>query len=356
MKILQVTPRYPPQSGGVETHVEALSERLVEMGHEIEVVTADAGESGQRWETRDGVRVRRHRSVAPSGAIHLCPAIATAVRQSNADVVHAHNYHSTPWLVAAFAADGPEFVVTPHYHGASASRLRDALLSIYRVPGGTALRLAGSVVAVSEWERSTLHSEFGVDPTVIPNGLDLSRFENAEPEVRDRPYLLCIGRLRKYKGVQHAIRALPALDGYDLVVAGEGPFRDDLEGIASEMGVADRVDFLGFVDGDRLPGLYAGAAVHLALSEFEAYGMTVAESLAAGTPAVVRESAALAEWARRDGCLGLATVEPSSVATAVERAAALEPSTEGLLTWDEVAERIEREYGALLAGGPEATV
>jgi glycosyltransferase involved in cell wall biosynthesis len=346
MNVLQVTPRYPPQSGGVETHVREVSTRLADRGHDVTVVTADAAGTGRRRERRDGVTVRRYRSVAPGNAMHVCPQVASAVRRSDADVVHAHNYHSLPLSFAALGAGKRRLVATPHYHGESASSVRNRLLTLYRPVGGWALRRADAVVAVSEWEREQLAADFDLDATVIPNGLAVERFASAEPKKRDRPYLLSVGRLEAYKGVQHVIRALPALPEYDLLVAGSGEYRDTLERIARQEGVADRVEFLGYVAEEKLPGLYAGAEVYVTLSEFEAYGMTVAEALAAGTPCVVAASGALSEWGRRAGVVRVATVEPEPVAKAIGRARSQPVSDRGIVTWDAVVDRLLDVYAA----------
>ncbi|WP_435178022.1 glycosyltransferase family 4 protein [Halorussus sp. AFM4] len=354
MRILQVTPRYPPHTGGVETHVAEISRRLAARGHDVTVLAADAEEGLPRRETRDGVRVRRLRGFAPGGAFHVAPGIARAVRRSDPDVVHAHNYHSLPVFFAALGlVDAPvlrrkagdvRFVVTPHYHGGSASDLRDRLLSLYRPLGGWALRRADDLVAVSEWERERLWADFGIDAAVIPNGLDVERFSDATPEERERPYLLCVGRLEAYKGVQHAIRALSELLEFDLLIAGSGNYRFELERVAREAGVGERVEFLGYVADERLPGLYAGAAAYLLLSEFEAYGMTVAEALASGTPCVVRTGSALDDWVSDAGVVGVDDVSRDTVADAVRTARGRDPDASRVVGWDAVADEIETVY------------
>ncbi|WP_440005424.1 glycosyltransferase family 4 protein [Halomicrococcus sp. SG-WS-1] len=343
MKIVQIAPRYPPQTGGVETHVSEISERLVERRHDVAVLTADAGDDVPRWEKRNGVVVRRHRALAPGGAFHVAPGIAWSVRRMDADVVHAHNYHSLPMLFAALGTSSP-LVVTPHYHGGSANDLRDHLLSLYRPFGGFALHRAKRLVAVSDWERNKLKEEFGRDAVVIPNGIDIGQFESAEPEKRDRPYLLCVGRLEEYKGVQHVIRALPRLPEYDLLIAGSGPYRSTLEQIAQREGVTDRVQFLGYVSDNRLPQLYAGATVYLSLSEFEAYGLTVAEALATRTPCVVRAVGALVDWVGNTGVVGIDTPRPEAVSQAVKDAREHEPTNDSVFDWDTVVERLEKIY------------
>lgn len=344
MKILQVTPRYPPQSGGVETHVKEISERLVERGHRVTVVTADAGEGGDRREERNGVRVRRYRSLAPDGTMHVCPQIAPVVRDSDADVVHAHNYHSFPLFFAALGIGDRRFVVTTHYHGGSASSFRDRLLSLYRPFGRWAVRRADAVIAVSEWEKGQLVSDFGVDATVIPNGVDVERFAEAEPFEWDRPYLLTVGRLEEYKGVQHVIRAMSELPEYDLLVAGSGPYREDLERIAREESVADRVEFLGYVDNKELPGLYAGAEVYVTMSEFEAYGMTVAEALAAGTLCIIRNKGGLRDWTTRKSVISVNEVSSKSIGRAINAAIDSGTVSENIVSWQKVAEKCSIVY------------
>jgi glycosyltransferase involved in cell wall biosynthesis len=272
------------------------------------------------------------------------------------------DYHSFPLTISALSLavrrTSTPLIVTPHYHGGSDNDLRDRLLSLSAPLGRWALRRASTVIAVSEWERRQLRRDFSIEPQVIPNGLDVDRFRTATPESRERPYLLTVGRLVEYKGVQHVIRALtePRLAAFDLVVAGSGPYRDRLEAIAAEAGVADRVTFAGYVDDDRLPGLYAGASVYLSLSTVEAYGMTVAESLAAGTPCVVRNAGALADWIDHEGCVGVTDPNPDTISAAVTQVRNRTPTTEGLLTWETVVDRIETVYEEFLLSYSEASV
>ncbi|ERH12984.1 MAG: glycosyltransferase [halophilic archaeon J07HB67] len=343
-----VTSRYPPRTGGVETHVSAVATRLADRGHTVTVVSADAGSDVTDGTVREGVRVRRLRSVGPDDAFHFAPQVVPLVRRLDADVVHAHNYHALPMGMAA-AASVP-LVCTPHYHGESADPIRDRLLRLYRPVGGWALRRAERVVAVSGWERDRLATDFGVDATVIPNGIRVERLRAATGRATDTPTLLTVGRLVEYKGVDQVVRTLPELPDYRLRVAGDGPDRDRLERVANEEGVADRVTFLGYVPDDTLPTEYASADVFVTMSTVEAAGITVGEALAAGTPAVVRPAKGLRDWTDRDDCVA---AEPSELAAAVRRVCGRQPDPETLPTWEEVTDRLEREYRAV--GGPDGT-
>jgi len=346
VKILFVTHRYPPRTGGVETHVREIATRLADHGHDVTVFSADAGDNLPSRTTDDGVRVRRFHSVSPDDSLYLAPQMAIAIRRADADVVHAHNYHAFPLFFAAISISDEQFVVTTHYHGASANGIRDVLLSGYKPFGRWAVRQADEVIAVSEWERDRLREDFAVEATVIPNGVNVERFAEAEPERRDRPYLLCVGRLEEYKGIQHVIRALTVLPDYGLVIAGSGPYRKELEQIAHDAGVSHRVEFLGHVDDDRLPSLYAGADVYVTMSKFEAYGMTVAEGLASGTPCVIRTGSALSKWLPYSAVFSISDTDPDSVMSIVQKAASSQPNNSRLPTWQTVVKDVETQYSS----------
>lgn len=346
MRIVEVVPRYPPRTGGVETHVQKVSELLVDRGHSVSVLTADDGPDVPTNETRNGVEVTRHPGYAPGGAFHIAPTILKTLRHTDAELVHAHNYHSLPLLFTALSHGNSRLFLTPHYHGGSASSFRDRLLSVYKPAGSWALHQAAEVIAVSQWERSKLQDDFGVNATVIPNGVDVDRFQIADQCRRESPYLLTVGRLEEYKGVQHVIRALQELPEYELVVAGSGPYRDELERIAHEQAVNDRVQFLGYVPDEDLPGLYAGADVYVTTSSFEAYGMTVGEAIAAGTPCVVRRCGALTDWTRRNDCVGVSGTDGRSIARAVETAAEKQVNRDTIPTWEDIVSRLESLFTA----------
>jgi len=352
VKILFVTHRYPPRTGGVETHVREIATRLADRGHEIVVFSADAGDDVPTRTTHDDVRTRRFRSLSPGGAFYFAPQMAVAIHRADADIVHAHNYHAFPLFFAAVGLTDERFVVTTHYHGQSASGFRDMLLSVYRPFGKRAVRQADEVIAVSEWECDRLHEDFGVNATVISNGINIDRFANANPEERDRPYLLCVGRLEEYKGIQHVLRALPELPGYDLVIAGSGPYREELERIARETKTSDRVHFLGYVEDKRLPRLYAGAEVHLSLSEFEAYGMTVSEALAAGTSCVVREAGALKDWLDDPAVEGVTVTSPHMISEVINKILGQNPERD-VPSWSKVTDQILTRYLDLAEGNTD---
>lgn len=346
MRICQVAPGYAPTTGGVETQVRELSERLVARGHSVTVHTADASGHRANSERRNGVTVHRHRGLTINDAYHFAPQVALSIRSGAFDIVHVHNLHALLFPFALLASDTPT-VATTYYHGHSASSFRDRLLRLYRPVARRTLHAADRVTTVSEWERETVARDFGVDAAVVPLGVDPETFDGVTPASRDRPYLLCVARLLEYKGVQDIVAALAELPEYDLLVAGDGPYRDRVASHAQEVGVASRVELLGEIDHDRLARLYAGATTHVTLSTFESFGLTVAESLLAGTPCVVRAATALRDWCDRPDVVCVDDSAPSTVAAAVRRAADLAAPAESVLSWDDVTDCYETIYAAV---------
>lgn len=128
---------------------------------------------------------------------------------------------------------------------------------------------------------------------VVEHGVDLALF--APPTDRaalrrhhglEGPTALSVGHLIDRKGHDIAIRAIAALPGVRLLIAGDGPRDAALRSLAQEVGVADRVRFLGHVEQADLPALYGAADVTLSCSDREGIANVLLESIACGTPLV----------------------------------------------------------------------
>ncbi|MCQ6962759.1 glycosyltransferase family 4 protein [Methanolobus chelungpuianus] len=309
LRIAQVCPRYSPDIGGVETHVREISERLVKSGHQVEVITTDPTGELKESEVLNGVKVTRFRSLAPGNAYYLAPQIYTYLRQNDFDIVHAHSYHALPALFAILAKPKGKLIFTPHYHRSGHTQFRNVLHKPYRSLGKLMFSRADKVICVSEYERELLCEDFRISDKVvkIPNGVNLDEFKHLQRKQKetDEKVLLYIGRLEEYKGVQYAISALPSLPGFRLQIVGKGPYEDDLREQAEELHVSERIQWLKDLSREDILHCYAQADVFLMLSRHEAYGITVAEALAAGTPCVVARGSALDEFVDGEMCLGI---------------------------------------------------
>jgi glycosyltransferase involved in cell wall biosynthesis len=140
----------------------------------------------------------------------------------------------------------------------------------------------------------------------IPNGVDLEPFacqaarpRTLDPAIKPEGYVLFLGRLRRQKGVDvllEALHQLPASGDAQLVVAGDGEFRPNLENLCHRLGLDKRVRFLGQVVGqDKVYLLQNALATIVPSRGWEAFGLVVLESHAAGRPVIASNLPGLAD-------------------------------------------------------------
>ena len=165
------------------------------------------------------------------------------------------------------------------------------LLPRYRLPRRMIQWAAGRAAAIIT-VCNALRDEviaLGVDPARVVslrNGVDLDLFRPTERTPGQPFTLVTVGHLVPVKGQELIIGALPMLPGVRLVVAGDGPRRGMLEALASELGVAERVSFLGAVPQSQLRAHYGAADAMVLASSREGWANVLLESMACGTPVV----------------------------------------------------------------------
>lgn len=172
-----------------------------------------------------------------------------------------------------------------------------SLLPQYRVPRHLIRWAAGradGVVAVCQALKDELVA-LGVEAdriTPLRNGVDLQLFHPGDRTQQraalglDSYTLLCVGHLVPLKGQHLVIEALASLPDVTLLIAGDGPERARLEALASGLGVAGRVRFLGAVAQQALPAIYGAADAMVLASSREGWANVLLEAMACGTPAI----------------------------------------------------------------------
>ncbi len=175
-------------------------------------------------------------------------------------------------------------------------------------------RRVHSVVAVSKFVADRLQRRFSIAPPklkVAYNGVDVSRF-SISPPPSECDGILCVASLIPEKGVDLLIRAFAALSDCSCVlkICGDGRMRMELEALTIELGVANRVQFLGLRNDVHQLLTYSAIAVHPAIWG-EAFGLTIVEAMAASRPVVGFRVGAVSELIV-DGITGI-TLEPGNV-------------------------------------------
>lgn len=301
--------------GGSELVAFELARILARSGHQITFLTdvaddEDASEPNLEFVPIES-RLQQRLTKLPGGFFpwmlqHLVGnlTVVTATRrltrERGYDLIHAHGNLSTI-LISAFSR--LPLAYTEHDAPPWQCRYRrwwERLIrkTIYRALNVSAFRRADHVVATFDALRDELVERWGVPGSrvsVIPNGADTEIFHPVEARRRgaDR-YFLFVGRLTPRKGPDFVVRALAEVeDDVHCVFAGDGPMRGEIERLAEQLGVADRVTFLGNVNPEGLASVYANAELLVLPSVSEASPLVAAEAMACGTPVLATRIAGL---------------------------------------------------------------
>lgn len=175
--------------------------------------------------------------------------------------------------------------------------------AIYRSLNVVAYRRAERVVAIFEPLRAELVQRFSLAPAkvaTILNGTDIDVFSDERATVaavRDRiafsRYCLFVGQLTSRKAPDLLLRAIADVEEMSCVFAGDGPMRRKLEVLARDLGIEQRVVFLGSVPAAELGALYAGADFLILPSVSEGTPLVVLEAMACGIPVLATRVAGL---------------------------------------------------------------
>jgi len=181
-----------------------------------------------------------------------------------------------------------------------------------------ALPRADAVVCVSRYLEPYAKRYGARRPVVIYNRVYPEQFQMRRNGRRDGLTVLCIGRLVRQKYQACLIQAVRHLEAR-LILIGRGGLRGDLQRLASELGMAERVDFIDAVPHAEIGRYYGDADVFAIATHYEGFCMPVLEAMAAGLPVVASRIGPIEEIVGDAGLLVDNT--PESFASALERLA-----------------------------------
>lgn len=291
--------RLNPQAGGAEIHLFELFRRLAAGGHRVRLVCS-GWEGAPAVADVDGIEVHRTGG-RHSFAIRGRGAVRRALRAERPDIV-VEDINKLPLYLPTLTGL-PFGVIIPHLFGTTAFAEASWPMAAAVVAAEWAIprvyRRAGFHV-ISESTRDDLVAR-GIAAsaiTVIHPGVDSQAYApDTSLDRTDPPSFLYVGRLRRYKGVGVAVEALAAARAtrpdLRLLIAGTGDDRPRLEALARDRGVADAVEFLGFVSEAEKTRLLRTTWANLFPSPKEGWGITIMEAAACGTPSIASHSPGL---------------------------------------------------------------
>lgn len=351
MKILIIAPLPPYQRGGIEKVVGELSRRLVQ-NHHVQVWSGTLGRAQAcDW---NGVQVRTYHTSKRAGYASLKIFRDLKLYARDFDVIHAHGFSSLIPFEAALAVGRTPLVISPHFHPKASSKLLSVLKPLFeRTVDRYTLSRVRKVICVSETEAGIIRERFAVADKVIViyNGVNADQIQNAEPYEFDGKLILYVGRLERYKNIHLAIEAFDYLpQDFSFYIIGEGPYESELTALIQRNGLSERVRLLGTCADADLYRWIKTSALLLNLSGIEAFGITVLESLAAGTPALVNDKLGLRELARHFGgavfSIRIDKVDSLELAKAIEDVAGIHIGRVDLndFQWEGIAAQTLRVY------------
>jgi phosphatidylinositol alpha-mannosyltransferase len=282
--------------GGVQAHVRDLADHLLALGHEVSVLTP----------VDDPDRADLPAHVVPAGRAVPVPyngSVARLVfgplslartrrwlREGDFDVLHVHE-PTVPSvsMLACLAASGP-MVAT--FHTATA---RSRALQVFGTALQPVLEKLNARIAVSPAARRVVVEHLGGDAVLIPNGVDVARFDGARPLPGHPagPTVVFLGRIDEpRKGLAVLLEALPELvrlvPDVRLLVAGPGDVDDVRRAVPRSL--RERVELLGLVSDADKPRVFASGTVYCAPNTHgESFGIVLVEAMAAGVPVVASD-------------------------------------------------------------------
>ena len=352
MRVLMLTWEYPPYVvGGMGKHVAELTPALARQAAQdasfhLDLVTTrlGGGEAVERLQDRVAIHRVETPPMDPQDMYNSVIAANQPLMEKAIQLGEEHSYdliHIHDWLVgeAGIALKHRwKTPLVPTIHATERGRHQGHL------PSRTSYHIdrmewrlcyeAWKIIVCSRYMAQELQAFFQAPAdkiVVIPNGVDVTPFRNHDGAALARlrrlhapngePLLFFVGRMTHEKGIQNIIRAMPRiLEKYpDAVLLAAGRNGERYLPLAQELGVADRVRFLGYVSDEERNALYRIVDAAIFPSLYEPFGIVALEAMAAGTNVIVSDVGGLGEViTHQENGLTVYPDDPESIAWAVD--------------------------------------
>lgn len=301
-------------TGGVPEHVLALLSGLSRRNYALTVVCREVSERYRTQLEALGVRIillDLKRLISPLADLRAALHLYRLLREDRCDVLHMHM--SKAALVGGFvgwAARVPVRINTAHNLGCIALPQRALRALFWAYDKFLFATTMHAVITVSERVRDAI-VRLGVLPAkkafAIPNGIDPTPFDihaDARAQTRaalglheDQVAIGCVARLVWFKGLDALVESIPKIVQQHpharFFIVGEGPLKDTLLAQANQLGVADKLVFLG--ERNDIPALLAAFDVFVLPSVSEGMPITILEAMAASKPIVATDVGGVGE-------------------------------------------------------------
>ena len=288
--------RVPSREGGVEVVVGALSTRMVALGNTVTCYNrsgehiAGAQYSGEKLHNYEGVTLKYVPTIQKKGLAALTASFFGCLRAAfgRYDIVHVHAEGPAAfcWIPQL---TGKRVIVTIHGLDWQRAKWKNGFGSKFIHFGERmAVRWASEIIVLSRSMQLYFYDAYKRRTVLIPNGVP--RFEAQEPEIIRQyglargNYILYLGRIVPEKGEHYLLEAFCQIhtDKKLIFAGGESDSADYAAQLKAKAADNDRVQFLGFVEGQQLAELYSNAYVYVLPSDVEGMPLTLMEAMSYG--------------------------------------------------------------------------
>jgi len=386
MKVLFVNYMETTHPGGINMVVREIAKNIADMGHESIVLQPNPANLPDE-EIYDGFRIIRISSHLDKYfyglSLGIYQFLKNNLKEINPDVIHVNGYHTLQSIevIHTIKSIDPNIplIFSPHHDVAPGTLAGKYFMNIHNYFGKRAIEKCDFITSVSQFEAESTMELLNVDPNklkVIPNGInvldnpesseiDLSKDIIGVDESKDikkgkNINLLYTGYLITRKGVDFLLKSLNALvhdlnvKNVTLTIIGEGPENKNLLELSKDLKLDKYIEWKPFLSRDKLIKKIKQSDIFMLLSRSEAYGITVAEALALGTPCIITERAALKEFSNEPGCFVVDyPPEPQEVAGSIldvyKKDVTIGPFTEKIRPWNKISKDYEELYEGMLS-------
>ncbi len=302
MRIAILVQTFPPGwIGGTEIATHNIARQLAIRGHEVHVITSLSKNLPRECE-ENGFFVHRVKTIKKVILFGLSYNLASlpVVRRVNPDIIFCQYVSSG---LAGYLAK--EFIKKPYVVCGQGS---DVYLpwAFKSIISKLVLRGANAIIALTEHMKKEMQKMCDRDMFVIPNGVDLSRFNGlSRVDIRtqlgicNEKVILFVGRLSPIKGLKYLLAAMKIIADRDrnvkLFLVGDGEEREYLKELVRNLNIKQHVTFIGKVPNEKVPEYMVASDIFVLPSLSEGFPVVTLEAMAAGLPIVASRVGGLPE-------------------------------------------------------------
>lgn len=284
------------RSDGVAQYVKTVGKWLSGEGHQVSYLVGET--KMKQWADSPVHSLAKNKEVSFNANRLSVPlpadksALKQLLKRENYDVLHVQMPHSPFMAQRIVKLAAPQTAVVGTFHIFPASGLVSTGAIFLRLMYGRGLKRFDEIVSVSSAAAGFAKQIFGITSSVIPNAVELQRFQHSKPNMSDHPNITFLGRLVERKGCRLLIEAFALLHSkrpdVRLTILGDGPQRQELEKLATKLGLNNCVVFKGFIEEADKPSYLTSADIAcFPATGGESFGIVLIEAMAAGAGVVL---------------------------------------------------------------------